>query len=140
MFLAVVLLMGVVCTAHAKTYEKCELARELVSRGLTTRSQAGEWICLVQHESSFRTGALGGPNGDGSYDHELFQINDYYWCDDGGPHNDCGVSCSALRDNNIADDVRCAKLIYQRHGFNAWYGWINHCQGHNNANLVTSCW
>ncbi|KAI8501643.1 lysozyme c-1-like [Branchiostoma floridae x Branchiostoma belcheri] len=136
--LAVVLLMAV--AANAKTYGHCELARELVSRGLTSRSQAGEWVCLVQHESSFRTGALGGPNPDGSYDHGIFQINDYYWCDNGGPYNDCGVSCSSLRDSSIADDVRCAKMIYNRHGFNAWYGWINHCQGHNNAHLVNSCW
>ncbi|KAI8501644.1 hypothetical protein Bbelb_209150 [Branchiostoma belcheri] len=152
--LAVVLLMGLVCAANAKTYGRCELARELVSRGLTSRSQAGDSssasgapcleiqnsalfrtmlrfgagqskriqnrVCLVEHESGYRTGVRGGPNWDGSYDHGIFQINDYYWCDDGGPHNDCGVSCSNLRDSNIADDVRCAKLIYQRHGFSAW--------------------
>lgn len=36
---------------------------------------------------------------------------------------------SALVDNSIADDVKCAKLIFKRHGYMAWYGWRNKCKG-----------
>ena len=42
----------------------------------------------------------------------------------------------ALLDDNIADDCACARIIYNRHGFTAWYGWLNKCQPAPN---VTPC-
>ncbi|PSN55158.1 hypothetical protein C0J52_00630 [Blattella germanica] len=44
----------------------------------------------------------------------------------------------SLLDSNIANDAKCAKLIYARHGFNAWYGWINGCKGRSLPD-VSSC-
>ena len=50
------------------------------------------------------------------------QINDNYWCDANvGYGADCNVACSNLLDSSISDDCSCAKIIYQRHGFDAWY-------------------
>lgn len=42
--------------------------------------------------------------------------------------------------NDIRDDVRCAKLIFDQDGFKAWNGWIRDCKGKplptlNNCNL-----
>ncbi|XP_018020899.2 lysozyme C [Hyalella azteca] len=44
-----------------------------------------------------------------------------------------------LIDNDISDDVACADIIYARHGFSAWYGWLNHCQGTNTESYVADC-
>lgn len=41
-----------------------------------------------------------------------------------------------LLDDNVADDFACAKKIYARHGFKAWYGWQAKCQL---AHAVTAC-
>uniref|UniRef100_A0A4Q8K2I4 lysozyme n=1 Tax=Liphistius thaleban TaxID=1905330 RepID=A0A4Q8K2I4_9ARAC len=124
--------------SSAKVFSKCELAKELVRHGMN-RADIPNWICLIQHESSFNTRSKGGPNRNGSYDHGLFQINDNYWCSPPARNNDCKISCSNLRDDNIADDVKCAKLIYRRHKFNAWYGWVNNCKGKNLSGYVRGC-
>lgn len=52
-------------------------------------------VCLVEKESGYRTDAVGKLNGDGSWDHGLFQVNDRYWCTrDGPPGKECNVSCA----------------------------------------------
>lgn len=113
-------------------------------------------ICLVRWESEFNTSAIGSLNADGSLDHGLFQISDRYWCDhEQGMEGACGLSCNGktsflifhihfiirllllfthlfsvfldLRNDDIKDDVICAKRIFRQHqhlygnGFNAWY-------------------
>ena len=51
----------------------------------------------------------------------VVQINDNYWCDANvGYGADCSVACNNLLDSNISDDCSCAKIIWQRHGFDAW--------------------
>ena len=51
----------------------------------------------------------------------IVQINDNYWCDANvGYGADCSVACNNLLDSNISDDCSCAKIIWQRHGFDAW--------------------
>lgn len=107
-------------------------------------------ICLVRWESDFNTSAIGSLNTDGSLDHGLFQISDRYWCDrQDGMDGACGLSCAGdqvlllfvwqshrfktisfyrldLRNEDIKDDVICAKRIFRHHqhhygsGFNAW--------------------
>lgn len=36
---------------------------------------------------------------------------------------------SELLDDDITDDIVCAKKIYRRQGYAAWYGWKNNCKG-----------
>lgn len=43
-------------------------------------------------------------------------------------------------DNDIRNDVKCAKLIFDQDGFKAWNGWTRNCKGKslptlNNCNL-----
>merc|ERR1712226_148134 len=127
--------------AAAKTYERCELTYELTHKQGFAKSTISEWICLIANESGYRTNAKGGPNYDGSYDWGLFQINDYYWCTTSGNsrYNDCNISCSKLTDTNIDDDCVCAKKIWNRHGFEAWYGWVNHCKNKDTSSYVAGC-
>jgi hypothetical protein len=74
-------------------------------------------------------------NGDGSGDHGLFQISDLFWCSPPGKGWACGVSCADLEDDDIKDDVVCARRIYRQHqrisgnGFTAWAVYGPHCAG-----------
>merc|ERR1712038_1610028 len=44
----------------------------------------------------------------------------------------------ATNDNtNGSRDYGIFQIIWQRHGFNAWYGWINHCEGTDVETWVT---
>jgi hypothetical protein len=43
-----------------------------------------------------------------------------------------------LLNDDISDDVKCAKLIYRRHQFSAWYGWKSKCNGKALPN-VSNC-
>eukprot|EP00090_Calanus_glacialis_P006361 TRINITY_DN14963_c0_g1_i2.p1 TRINITY_DN14963_c0_g1~~TRINITY_DN14963_c0_g1_i2.p1 ORF type:complete len:243 (-),score=48.51 TRINITY_DN14963_c0_g1_i2:58-786(-) len=124
---------------HGKVYERCEFARELVDLHGFDFGTLGNWVCLAQYESSYNTAATN-DNTNGSRDYGIFQINDNYWCDANvGAGADCGMTCTSFLDSVLADDVTCAKIIYNRHGFEAWYGWINNCKNTNVAGYVSDC-
>ncbi|OWR44725.1 lysozyme II [Danaus plexippus plexippus] len=89
-----------------------------------------DWVCLVEHESGRNTSKIGKVNKNGSRDYGLFQINDKYWCSNtSSKGKDCNVTCAEVSQDDITKAATCAKKIFKRHGFNAWYGWKNHCQG-----------
>ncbi|XP_026471188.1 lysozyme-like [Ctenocephalides felis] len=113
--------------AEARILTRCQIAQELSKQGFP-RDLLDHWVCLVEAESSGNTAAVGPPNNDGSRDYGLFQINNKYWCQNGAPGKDCNVSCEDLLTDDISRASTCAKLIYNRHGFSAWYGWQAKCQ------------
>lgn len=129
--------------APSTTYTQCQAADQIHKNGLDSLSGAtlGDWICLTKYESSWNTNVIGPMNSDGTYDYGFFQINDYYWCYSSGQpkYNDCNIDCSKLIDNSLTDDSKCAKTIYNRHGYSAWYGWINHCKGKDNSHYASEC-
>ncbi|XP_046446436.1 lysozyme-like isoform X2 [Daphnia pulex] len=129
---------------RAQTYDRCQLARDLLHKYKLPANQISQWICLVRWESNFNTSAIGSLNSDGSLDHGLFQISDLFWCDhQQGMDSACGLTCESLRNEDIKDDVICAKRIFRQHqhltgnGFNACFAflavrrvaWRLHCQG-----------
>ncbi|CRL05171.1 CLUMA_CG018045, isoform A [Clunio marinus] len=124
--LVIYILLNVV---DAKVYEFCDLARKLHCDHGFNRNTLPDWMCLIQAESSYNSKAVGPPNSDGSRDYGLWQINDRYWCKNGKKGGDCNMDCQKLLDDNLADDVVCVRKIHQRHGYNAWYGWIKSCKG-----------
>lgn len=122
--------------ASARIYERCELARDLQSLGVE-QEHLSTWVCIAFHESRFDTAA----NNRYSGDHGILQISELYWC---GPGKACEVSCSALRDDNITDDLQCAQKIYEEHtrlqgnGFLAWVVYPQHCK-HNTKKYLSDC-
>uniref|UniRef100_A0A2M4A1S3 Putative lysozyme n=1 Tax=Anopheles triannulatus TaxID=58253 RepID=A0A2M4A1S3_9DIPT len=120
-------ILGSANVVSGKTFGKCELAKILVANGIA-KSAVPDWICLVQYESSFSSTATN-KNSNGSTDYGLFQINNKFWCDSNYGANDCNITCKSLINDDITDDIKCALLIHRRHGFNAWYGWLDHCKG-----------
>ncbi|KAK3921176.1 Lysozyme c-1 [Frankliniella fusca] len=132
--LALSALAALPAPARAKVYERCELARELLNAHGVPRDQLAVWVCIARHESEFNTTAVGHVNGDGSGDHGLFQISDLYWCSHRGRGKACSMACSELLDDDISDDMQCAKRIHREHqglsgnGFNAWAVYAQHCK------------
>nr|BAK20441.1 lysozyme [Haemaphysalis longicornis] len=134
--LAVVILFALLSASSAKKFGRCELASILTRNGIP-KNKIADWICLATAESSLNSRAIN-RNKNGSKDYGIFQINNGYWCSP-GRHNICRVACSALQSDNIAPSIKCAKKIYQRHGFDAWYGWKNKCRGKNLSSYVKGC-
>ncbi|XP_067002032.2 lysozyme [Anabrus simplex] len=124
---SILLVVLVALDAEAKVFSRCGLFHALKKHSIN--SNLPDWVCLVEAESGRNTAAKGGPNRDGSYDFGLFQINSRYWCGLNGKGGDCNIKCSDLLNDDISDDAKCALKIYRRHGFSAWYGWKNKCNG-----------
>ncbi|KAH0501913.1 Lysozyme C-1 [Microtus ochrogaster] len=82
-------------------------------------------LCLAQHESNFNTKATNYNPGGQSTDYGIFQINSRSWCNDGKTPkavNACGISCSALLQDDITQAIKCAKrVVRDPQGVKAWY-------------------
>uniref|UniRef100_A0A2A4J4Q5 Lysozyme n=1 Tax=Heliothis virescens TaxID=7102 RepID=A0A2A4J4Q5_HELVI len=127
---------ALLAVAGARVYERCELARELRALGVHP-DHISTWVCIAYHESRFDTAA----NNPHSGDHGIFQISELYWC---GPGKACGLPCSALRDEDISNDLECALLVHEEHtrlqgnGFLAWVVYPQHCK-HNTKKYLVDC-
>ncbi|KAK4872966.1 hypothetical protein RN001_014995 [Aquatica leii] len=125
---------------HAKVYERCELARELLEVHEISKQQLPTWLCILNYESHYNTSA----HNKGSGDHGLFQISELFWCSP--PGMACGTSCDDLKNDDIEDDVICARRIYRQHqrltgdGFNAWVVYQQHCKNKDHvASFLKGC-
>lgn len=129
-----------VASVSAKVYDRCELARELKYVHEVPSHEVATWVCIVAHESIYNTAAMN----PGSGDHGLFQISQLYWCSPPGDGFGCNAPCSAFRDDNIADDVKCVRRIFKEHkrisgdGFNAWAVYPLYCKG-DKGRYVKGC-
>nr|P37156.1 RecName: Full=Lysozyme C I; AltName: Full=1,4-beta-N-acetylmuramidase C [Tachyglossus aculeatus aculeatus]AAB20832.1 lysozyme I [Tachyglossus aculeatus=echidna, milk, Peptide, 125 aa] [Tachyglossus aculeatus]1JUG_A Chain A, LYSOZYME [Tachyglossus aculeatus] len=119
-----------------KILKKQELCKNLVAQGMNGYQHITlpNWVCTAFHESSYNTRATN-HNTDGSTDYGILQINSRYWCHDGktpGSKNACNISCSKLLDDDITDDLKCAKKIAgEAKGLTPWVAWKSKCRGHD---------
>lgn len=128
-FICAVFVFGI----ESKVFERCELARALKNTYGLPQADIPNWVCIAFRESSYNTAAKSSTN-----DYGIFQINSKWWCSP--PGTGCGVKCSALLDSDIADDVKCALIIKRQQGWDAWYGYKNHCKNENVNNYVSGCY
>lgn len=117
-----------------KRFGRCELAKLLVFNGIPYKD-VPDWVCLAYYQSRLESSFMS-PVSNGHREYGIFQISSRYWCAPPGPYNDCGVRCSALTDDNLDDDIKCAKLIYRRHKFDAWNAWKAHCKGKDLSQFI----
>ncbi|KAK6176250.1 hypothetical protein SNE40_014567 [Patella caerulea] len=137
-----VFLVAIITIANGKTFTKCSLAQELVRDGVS-RGEVHHWVCMAQAESGMSTTASN-VNTDGSADHGIFQINDYWNCKPSNGRaskNGCGHPCSDFENSNLRDDVACIKqnLIWHHHDFSGFsYGYRARCKG-TTASYLSGC-
>ena len=68
-------LIGFIPLTVGKYYDRCELAKELLNTYQFPEDELGDWICLVDAESSFNTAALSSVTYDYVRDYGLFQVS-----------------------------------------------------------------
>ncbi|XP_001987569.2 lysozyme [Drosophila grimshawi] len=124
--LSLILLLSLSET-QSKLLTRCQLAKELLRHDFP-RSYLSNWVCLVESESGRSTSkSMQLPNQSVSYG--LFQINSKNWCRKGRRGGICNIKCEEFLNDEISDDSRCAMQIFNRHGFQAWPGWMSKCRG-----------
>ncbi|XP_038657282.1 lysozyme C-1-like [Scyliorhinus canicula] len=142
------ILSVLLAVATPKVYQKCELARVLRGNGLDGfhRYSLANWVCLVQYESNYNTNAIGRNRKHGvivSSDYGIFQINSYWWCNDGqtlNTRNRCHKNCNDFLNSDITDDIECAKrVVRDPQGMYAWYGWQNNCANRDLSHFLDEC-
>ncbi|XP_050668531.1 lysozyme [Leptidea sinapis] len=112
--------------SHKRTFTRCQLSRELLRYNFP-RTLIPNWVCLIEHASGRTTDKL--TNHNNSYSsYGLFQINNKDWCKKGRKGGNCSMKCEDLLNEDLADDVRCAKRIYDRVGFKAWPSSYAYCK------------
>lgn len=124
----------IIHVAISKVYTRCELAKELRDIYRIPENQLATWICIIGHESNYNTSAIS----EGAESYGLFQISREYWCSPNYGRG-CGVSCHALTDDDIRDDINCAMHIFKQQGFRAWTLYNNRCKT-NVEKYVQDCY
>lgn len=109
-----------------QTYSETETKTLLESVGFLPH-EIDTMICIARHESGLRPDAIavvnnGGPQKN-SLDVGLFQINSYFWARPTAKGG-CGVEEFELLDPWI--NARCARQVFNRHGYNGWIAYKKH--------------
>ncbi|KAM5170713.1 lysozyme C-1-like [Mantella aurantiaca] len=143
LLLFLVICLGLYYGSEGKVYTKCDLYKIFKDTGLSEYRghSAAEWICIAAHESEYNTAAVH-DNGS-SKDYGIFQINSKWWCNNGktaGAVNGCKIDCKKLLDDDIKDDIECAKrVVRDPNGIAAWTAWRNHCRGKDLSQYTAGC-
>ncbi|XP_067324629.1 uncharacterized protein [Anolis sagrei] len=103
---------------EAKQFYKCALAKILKEEGMDGYGgySLGDWLCVIYYTSDFDTQfkekSMSVINRFG-----VFQIDSNEFCEEDcvESKNKCSVHCSNFLDNDIKDDIACAKLIVDSH-------------------------
>ncbi|XP_004692585.1 PREDICTED: alpha-lactalbumin [Condylura cristata] len=116
------LLVGILVPAtQARLLTRCELFQELKEMDGYQGVTLPEWICIIFHSSGCDTQAVVSNNGTTEYG--LFQISNKFWCRDNqnlDSENLCDISCDNLVDNDLTDDMMCARKILDKEGIDHW--------------------
>lgn len=110
-----------------KILTECEIVQQL-QQARISRSDISSWICLMQSESGLNTNLITGPKTASSYSYGIFQINSAKWCSRGHSGGICKKRCEDFANDDIRDDIACAKKIQSLEGFKAWDGWVKNCK------------
>ncbi|XP_072440480.1 lysozyme C-1-like [Chiloscyllium punctatum] len=141
-------LSTILTITRAKTFDKCELARIFKRAGLDGFEgySLQNWVCTAFYESAYNSAALNIEWHQGkilSMDCGIFQINRFWWCLDNDTPvtlRNCGMSCSAFLDDDLTDDIICAKNIVKLHpGMSAWATWNSKCNRKGIDHFVAGC-
>lgn len=127
MILFVLTIVTVSTSVEAKVFTDCELVKEL-QRAKISNAFTSNWICLMQSESKMDTTLVIGPKTASSYSYGILQINSAKWCTRGRKGGNCNKRCEDFLNDDIQDDIACAKKIFDQEGFKAWDGWMKKCK------------
>ena len=123
----VLMVLTVYSPVKGKIFGRCEIIKEL-QKAKISRSFFSNWICLMESESGMNTALMTGPKTASSYSYGILQINSNKWCARGRTGGNCNKRCEDFLNDDIQDDIVCAKKIVYQDGFKAWDGWMKKCK------------
>ncbi|XP_062827728.1 lysozyme C, milk isozyme-like [Anolis carolinensis] len=141
--LAVVALLNLVLVAsEAITLEPCALALELTFWRMSgyLGYTLADWLCIVHHVSDFSIQPPLSKTAEKAYG--IFGFSNKYWCSDGvqPSRNYCNISCEKFLDDDIQDDVLCARRVLTRNeGAQTWPQWAEKCRGKDLSSYLKDC-
>lgn len=134
--LFVLAIVTVRSSVEGKIYTDCEIAKELQRSKMINKSFITNWICLMRSESNMDTTRVTGPKAASSYSFGILQINSAEWCTRGRTGGKCNKRCEDFLNDDIQDDIVCARKIFDQKGFNAWDGWTKKCKNKPLPNIA----
>ncbi|KOX69282.1 Lysozyme c-1 [Melipona quadrifasciata] len=120
--------------AEGKNLTMCQAVNEL-ERARVERTLISNWVCLMQSESKMNTRLVTGPKTASSFSFGIFQINSAKWCSRGHSGGLCNKRCEDFANDDIQDDIVCARKIQSMEGFKAWDGWMKKCKNNTLPNI-----
>ncbi|XP_026581582.1 lysozyme C, milk isozyme-like [Pseudonaja textilis] len=129
---------------EAKVYSRCQLVSILRRNGMDGYRgySLGNWICMAYYQSRYNSRFVGPQTSNGNRQYGIFQISSRWWCNNyqGPTANGCNKPCSAFINDDITDDITCAKrIVRDPNGMNAWYAWQKNCKGKNLSRWTRGC-
>lgn len=126
---AALLTSHVLCTILSESYARKEL-KKAADKGIISGSYINIFLCIMKYESNFDTARLHGPGNSSSFYHGVFQITSWgnVWCSRFRVTGFCNKNCNDFLDDNIQDDIACARRILDLQGFKYWKGWAKYCK------------
>lgn len=105
------------CIKNTKFYTRCEFVIHLLKAGINNHDNIQDHICAAFGHEFFKS-SKGYPRN--SEKVGIYNIPRNRWCDQGADKG-CGIPCSKLNDDDISDDIECAKKILRLEGTNAFF-------------------
>uniref|UniRef100_A0A8C2VIW1 lysozyme n=1 Tax=Chinchilla lanigera TaxID=34839 RepID=A0A8C2VIW1_CHILA len=116
-------------TIQGKVCGRCELVRTLKKLGMDGFTGISLWHC--KRTSNYNVRAANHNAGGTGTDYWIFQINTV---------NSCGITCTALLQDDITGAVVCAeKSVSSALGIDACVAWKAHCENQGLTQCVPSC-
>uniref|UniRef100_A0A6I8QPB1 Lysozyme C n=1 Tax=Xenopus tropicalis TaxID=8364 RepID=A0A6I8QPB1_XENTR len=140
MKICLMIVVAAALAGNSWALDRCSVVRAIRRGGLAGIKgySLGDFVCLAYHASRYDTSLHRSPT-----EYGIFQINSYWWCDDGktpGRKNWCRMPCTDLLDTDIEDDVRCVKrIVSDPNGLEAWEPWKEYCRGQALSSFVEEC-
>lgn len=122
----------------ARILSKCEAVKTMI-KSKVDGTFLRTYTCIMMHESKFDTKKYTGPGHKASFSHGVFQISSDYWCNRWRADGHCKKKCSDFLDDDIRDDIECAKTIQKIEGFKRWKSFNTTCKNIKNHPSIEEC-
>lgn len=123
---------------YARILKECDAAKELYEQKFD-RSLVSMMVCVMKHESHFNTGLLTGPLHKSAKSYGVFQISSDRWCSAYRKGGECNENCRDFLDDDLENDIACARKILLQEGFKHWKKWERNCRDINKLPNVAQC-
>lgn len=118
------LVLTVISFGNAKMYEQCELIMELWYEHNVASEDLYKHLCAVNSNSMFNTDSkTSGKN----VCYGIYSLCEPWWCNKTQKGGKCNLLCSNLINDDITDDVACAKIVMSSEGLQAWGTNVKSC-------------